>query len=144
MRRWYAAALSRITAETEEYDSGWQLLGRLAEDRPADLVVASRWLPGLTGPQVLAILRTAGARIPFVLVAPFCDSSVRALVRKVPYAALIDDPLDAVGLAEHAARLLSFHPAERARERQLRSARALRAHARRGPGSGRLKRTGSF
>src|SRR5690606_12324078 len=120
----------------EECESGLQLITRLAEDRPYDLVVASKWLPGISGAQILAILRTAGARVPFVLVAPFCDGSVRALVDKLPDAVLVDDPLDAVQLADAAAALLSACPAERRTERQLRAARVLRAHrARRAGGS---------
>jgi DNA-binding NtrC family response regulator len=131
MRRWYAAALSRLTSEVEECESGWQLLHRLAEDRPYDLVVASKWLPGIGGAQILAMLRTAEAPVPFILVAPFSGGSVRALVRKVAAAALVDDPLDAVRLAEAAERLLTSWPAERRPERQRGStARLLRAHAR--------------
>src|SRR6187401_832308 len=98
MRQWYRAALSRVASEVEECENGWQLLNRLAEDRPYDLVVASKWLPGLSGTQILAMLRTAEAAAPYILVAPFSGGSVRALVDKVPGAALIDDPLDAVRL----------------------------------------------
>ena len=130
MRRWYAAALSRVASEVEECESGWQLLHRLAEDRPYDLVVASKWLPGLGGAQILAMLRTAEAAVPFILVAPFTGGSVRALVRKVAGAALVDDPLDAVQLAEAAQRLLASWPADRQLERQRGTARVLRAHAR--------------
>ncbi len=131
MRRWYAAALSRVASEVEECDTGWQLLHRLAEDRPYDLVVASKWLPGLGGAQILAMLRTADAVVPFILVAPFSGGSLRALVRKVAGAALVDDPLDAVQLAEAAQRLLTSWPADHQPERQRgRSARVLRAQAR--------------
>ena len=131
MRRWYAAALSRLVSEVEECESGWQLLSRLAEDRPYELVVASKWLPGLGGAQILAMLRTAEAPVPYILVAPFSGGSVRALVRKVTGAALVDDPLDAVQLAEAAERLLVAWPADRVPERQRGStARVLRAQAR--------------
>jgi DNA-binding NtrC family response regulator len=131
MRRWYAAALSRLTSDVEECENGWQLLNRLAEDRPYDLVVASKWLPGLSGAQILAMLRTAEAPVPYILVAPFSGGSVRALVRKVAGAALVDDPLDAVQLAEAAERLLTSWPAHRRPERERAStARVLRAHAR--------------
>lgn len=129
MRRWYAAALSRLASEVEEFENGWQLLNRLADDAPYDLVVASKWLPGIGGAQILAMLRTAEAAVPFVLVAPFSGGSIRSLVAKVPGSALVDDPLNAVQLAEAAERLLT-RPVDRSPERHRGAARALRAHAR--------------
>lgn len=129
MRRFYAAALSRLASEVEEFENGWQLLNRLADDAPYDLVVASKWLPGLGGAQILAMLRTAEAAVPFVLVAPFSGGSIRSLVAKVPGSALVDDPLDAVQLAEAAERLLT-RPVDKRPERHSGAARALRAHAR--------------
>jgi DNA-binding NtrC family response regulator len=142
MRRWYAAALSRVASEVEECENGWQLLNRLADDAPYDLVVASKWLPGLGGAQILAMLRTAEAAAPFILVAPFSGGSVRALVRKVPGAALVEDPLDAVRLAEEAEALLSAWPAERRPDSQRGTARVLRAHARARRASARPGRVG--
>ncbi len=129
MRRWYAAALSRVASQVEECENGWELLDRLSDDAPYDLVVASKWLPGLGGAQILAMLRTAEAVVPFILVAPFSGGSIRALVGKVPGAALVDDPLDAVQLAEAAERLLT-RPVDPRPERRSGAARALRAHAR--------------
>src|SRR4030095_257070 len=70
MRRWYAAALSRLAHDIEECEDGWQLLNRLAEDHPYDLVVASKWLPGFSGAQVVGMLRAPEARGPVVLVTP--------------------------------------------------------------------------
>ena len=130
MRQWYAAALSRLATEVEECENGWQLLDRLADDRPYDLVVASKWLPGLGGAEILAMLRTAEAPAPYILVAPFSGGSVRALVDKVASAALIDDPLDAVRLAEEAERMLGAWPVDRRPELQRGTARVLRAQAR--------------
>jgi CheY-like chemotaxis protein len=110
LRRWYAAALQRLATHVDECDTGWDLLFRLAEDRACDLVVASRTLPGLSGAQVLAMLRAANAHVPFVLVAPFCDRGVRSLVGKLPSAALVEDSLDAVRLAEAAEALVTSSP----------------------------------
>ncbi len=127
MRRWYAAALRRVAHHFEDYENGWELLLRLAEDRPYDLVVASRSLSGLSGVQILAMLRTAGAHVPFVLVAPFCDGGVRSLVGRLPNAALIEDSLDAVRLAEAAEVLITSSPALEAQAAKVRRAIALRA-----------------
>jgi DNA-binding NtrC family response regulator len=125
MRRWYAAALQRITQTIQECESGWDLLLRLGEDRPCDLVVASRSLPGLSGAQVLSMLRAADAQVPFVLVAPFCDGSVRSMVGKLPNAVLVEDSLDAVRLAEAAEALMASSPAREARAEKVRRAVAL-------------------
>ena len=130
MRRWYAAALRRTASDIGECESGWELLYRMAEGRPSDLVVASKTLPGLGGAQVLAMLRTADALVPFVLVAPFCDTSTRALVDKLPNAALVEDSLDAVHLVEVAEGLLRSSPARPASQEQVRRAVASCARGR--------------
>lgn len=127
MRHWYAAALQRVAHQVEEFENGWELLSRLSDDRPYDLVVASRSLPGVGGVQILAMLRAAGAHVPFVLVAPFCDGGVRARVARMSSAALIEDSLDAVRLADTAAELITSNPAWEAQAEKVRSAVALRA-----------------
>jgi DNA-binding response OmpR family regulator len=137
MRRWYAAALQRIVQEFDECETGWELLFQLSADRPCDLVVASRTLPGIGGAQVLAMLRTADAQVPFVLVAPFCDSSVRALVARLPDAALVEDSLDGVRLAEAAEALLTSNPLREPSAEKVRRAMALRAKGR-GPRRSRI------
>lgn len=135
MRRWYASALQRIAYEFDGCESGWDLLFKLAENRPCDLVVASRSLPGLSGAQVLAMLRTADSQVPFVLVAPFCDGGVRSLVARLRNAVLVEDSLDGVGLAETAeALLVKAGPPrqgspEKVRRAALLCARAGRLHA---------------
>ncbi len=131
MRRWYAAALRRIAPEVEGCGSGWELLFNLAQDRPCDLVVASRSLPGLSGAQVLAMLRTADAQVPFVLVAPFCDGGTRSLIEKLPNAALVEDSLDAVRLAEAAEALITSSPPRQASPERVRRAVARHARAQR-------------
>jgi response regulator RpfG family c-di-GMP phosphodiesterase len=130
MRRWYAAALQKIAYGIEECDSGWDLLLRLAEDRPCDIVVASRMLPGLGGAQILSMLRAADVHVPFVLVAPFCDGGIRSLVNRLPDAALIEDSLDAVRLADVAAALVTSGPSREADSEKVRRAIALRTRAR--------------
>jgi DNA-binding NtrC family response regulator len=127
MRRWYAAALQRTVDGIDECESGWELLYRLSLESPCGLVVASRSLRGFSGSQVLAMLRAASADVPFVLVAPFCDGSVRSLVARLPNAALIEDSLDAVHLAETAAALLTSSPRREPRTDEVR--RALASYA---------------
>ncbi len=130
MRPWYAAALRNIAQNVEECESGWDLLLRLAEDRPCDLVVASRSLPGLNGAQVLSMLRAADAQVPFILVAPICDAGLRSLVGKLPRAVLVEDSLDAVRLAEAAEALVGSSPPRKLRAEKVRRAVASCARAR--------------
>lgn len=122
MRRWYAAGLQKIATQFEECESGWELLFRLSQESPCDLVVASKALRGVSGVQALAMLRAADSQVPFVLVAPFCDGSLRALVAKLANAALIEDSLDTVRLAETAEALLTKSPRREARPDKVRRA----------------------
>lgn len=126
MRRWYSAALRRVTDDVTECESGWELLLQLSHEPACDLVVASKSLSGLNGDRLLAKLRAADVQVPFVLVAPFSDSGLRALISKVPSAALVEDPLDSVRLAEAAETLLASRPRE-VRPDQVRRAMALYA-----------------
>jgi DNA-binding response OmpR family regulator len=110
LRRWYIAALRRIASDVVECESGWDVLLQLSQEPSCDLVVASKSLPGLDGARVLSLLRAADVQVPFVLVAPFSDGAVRALVSKVPGATLIDDALDSVRLSDAAEALLASRP----------------------------------
>lgn len=126
LRRWYSAALKRTASDVDECGGGWDLLLHLCEEPTYDLVVASKNLPDIGGARLLTLLRAAGVEVPFVLVAPFSDSGVRALVGKVGGAALVEDPLDSVQLADAADALLTERPRE-ARPDQVRRALAVLA-----------------
>ena len=107
MRRWQAAALARLSRHVDECENGWDVLERLWQQGPPDLVLVSKWLPGVSGAQILALLQRAGAELPFVLVAPFCDAALRALVDSSPFVALVEDPLDGVEMARAAETVLA-------------------------------------
>jgi CheY-like chemotaxis protein len=103
-RTWLRTALHRLgeiheTAETSE------LLACLAEEGPFDLVVCPRSLGGQSGEQILAMARTAGLRTPFLLIAPFANPRLRAQVRRLGRAAVLDDPLDLARLLDLAEEL---------------------------------------
>ena len=63
-------------------------------------IVCDSRLPDYQGPQLLAALRTAGDNTPFVLCAPFCRDSVRAMVTRAGNATVIEDEMDARRLIE--------------------------------------------
>lgn len=125
MRRWQAAALARLSRHVEECEDGWDVLQRLWQVGPPDLVVVSKWLPGVSGAQILALLRRAGAELPFVLVAPFCNGALRALVDSSPFVALVEDPLDGVEMARAAETVLAAAEAAKAAD-AARAAEAAR------------------
>lgn len=103
-RTWLRAALSRL-GEIHETAESSELLARLAEEGPFDLVVCPRSLGGQGGEQILAMARTAGARTPFLLIAPFASASLRAQVRRLGRASVLDDPLDLARLLDLAEEL---------------------------------------
>ncbi len=94
MRRWLQMVVAPLGGTVIEASDGVELLDIVGEYGPLDVVVANRVLPILSGEQVLTMMRTAGDETPYILIAPFCRESVRALVRKLGRAALVDDPLD--------------------------------------------------
>jgi DNA-binding NarL/FixJ family response regulator len=135
MRHWIGAALAPLSPMIQEVGNGWQLMWHLAEEGPYHLVVAEARLGGVSGAQALAMSRTAGLSTPFLLIAPFCKDSVRALVARVGVAAVIEDALDANSVLRTARDLLAGRPVERglaaarsrlARRRPLRAARVRR------------------
>ncbi|HUH03199.1 MAG TPA: response regulator [Kofleriaceae bacterium] len=104
-RGWLGRALSRIGQRVIEVGSGIDALETLA-DTPIDLVIASARLDDVPGHHLLAMMRAAGSEVPLVLIHPFPSDSVRALVRRVPPAALVEDWTDTTMLRSVAARLL--------------------------------------
>jgi DNA-binding response OmpR family regulator len=98
MRRWLRMGVASRGDTVLEVGDGAELLELLADGGRFEVVVASCALPVVHGEQVLAMLRTVGDRTPFILIAPFCRESVRALVGKLGRAAVVEDPLDGVEL----------------------------------------------
>ena len=98
MRRWLQMAIAPLGGAVMEASDGVELLDIVGEVGPLDVVVANRVLPMISGEQVLTMMRTAGDHTPFILIAPFCRESVRALVHNLGCAALVDDPLDGAEL----------------------------------------------
>ena len=95
MRGWLRHALGRSGAQAEWASNGVELLGRLADDGPFDLVVTDLRMPTITGLQVLAMARTAGLRTPFLVVTAFADDAVRAAVARLGPAVIAAKPLAA-------------------------------------------------
>ncbi len=107
MRRWLLMGVAPLGGTVLEASDGVELLYLAGEHGPFDLVIANRTLPAISGEQVLTMMRTAGDRSPFMLIAPFCRRSVRALVDKLGRATLVDDPLGGAELLRAARNLIN-------------------------------------
>lgn len=105
VRSWIRSAIGRSAGEVTEVEQGWQVFDLLA-DRPFDLVIATAHLLDPHGLHVLASLRTAGCPVPFLLIQPFCSMAMRARVRRLAPAEIIDDWTDARELRAAAHRML--------------------------------------
>jgi CheY-like chemotaxis protein len=92
MRRVLRAMLRSTGAEIEEASSGTDLLGHLQQDAPFDLVITDLRMPAPSGLQVMMMVRGAGNETPFILITAFGDESVRAAVKEIPKALLLDKP----------------------------------------------------
>ena len=107
MGSWYRMAFSPFGAQIDEAGDGAELLDLIADHGPYDVIVCGQSLASITGVQVLTMIRTAEDQTPFLLVAPFCRKSVRASVRKLGNAAVIEDPLEATELTRVAKELVN-------------------------------------
>jgi DNA-binding response OmpR family regulator len=76
------------------------------EKADAFLVVADVHMPGLTGLDVLAILRCAGRQTPVILITAFGDSDTCAEALELGAAAVLDKPFDLDQLLSEARRAL--------------------------------------
>ena len=100
-RQLLASVLAADGYEVVEATDGVSLLAKIesflaARDAPADsfLVVADVRMPGLSGLDVLAILRCANWRTPVILITAFGDEATHAEGRELGAAAVFDKPFD--------------------------------------------------
>jgi CheY-like chemotaxis protein len=132
MRGWLGMAVSRAVpwrhVDVTTVAGGADLLERLGEDAPYDLVVANCDLPDVGGGEVLAMARTAGLDVPFLLLSHLPTQRLQALVQRVPHATLLDDPLDAARITATARRMLDHNSSlvTVPRQRQLIASRRSR------------------
>lgn len=101
LRRLIAAVLRDAGYEVVEAQDGVQLLEQierqLAGQRARSdsfVVVTDVNMPGLTGLDVLAILRCAFARTPVVLITAFGDAETRSEARDLGAVTVLDKPFD--------------------------------------------------
>jgi DNA-binding response OmpR family regulator len=81
MRRWLVMVLRRRAASIASVASGWELLSLLGDEPDCDLVISDVRMPLPGGLHTLAMVRTAGVAIPFLLITAFADDQLREAAR---------------------------------------------------------------
>ena len=110
LRRLIATVLGEAGYEVIEAQDGNQLLAqieRLLAARRTFVIVSDVNMPGLTGLDVLAILRCALAHTPVVLITAFGDAETHSEARELGAVTVLDKPFDVDALraaVERAAR----------------------------------------
>ncbi len=75
--------------------SGAELLARLGEGEPYDLVITDMLMPWLTGLQVASSVREAGLDVPVILITGASDDSLEGRVDSLERAGLLREPFGA-------------------------------------------------
>jgi CheY-like chemotaxis protein len=98
LRRLIVTVLADAGYEVIEAGDGVELLDHieqlLAGPRESFVIVTDVNMPGLTGLDVLAILRCASARTPVVLITAFGDAETHAEARELGAVTVLDKPFD--------------------------------------------------
>ncbi len=115
-----AEALRDLGAEVTRADNGVELIERLAQDRPFDLIVTDISMPWMSGLQAMHSARAAGLETAVVVMTALKDDALVEKVRALgENAALLRKPFDLAELEDLVAKLLSRLRAEARIEREL-------------------------
>lgn len=88
-------------------ECGAEMVERLAEDGPFDLIVADVRMPWMNGLQAAIAARNAGLRMPIILISALDDARVATQVRALgPATVLLKKPFRLAELEATVARLL--------------------------------------
>jgi DNA-binding response OmpR family regulator len=110
MQNWLHTVLARMGASVRLASSGWELLSLLSDDAFAvDLVISDVRMPLPGGFDALAMARTAGVTVPFVLITAFADDRLRDAARGLD-ASVLDKPFLALELETRIRELLEPRP----------------------------------
>ncbi len=105
MQRWLNTVLVHMGASVRLVSSGWELLTQLAENDAVDLVISDVRMPIPGGIEALAMARTAGITVPFLLITAFADDRLREAARGLR-ARVLDKPFLANDLRVQIQQLL--------------------------------------
>lgn len=113
LRHLLATALRRDGHHVTEARSGIELLDWIAAELDEqgsldrfDLIISDIRLPGFSGLDMLASLRTAECPVPVVLITAFGDEATHAQALRLGAAALFDKPFDVADLRTAVSRMI--------------------------------------
>jgi two-component system, LuxR family, response regulator FixJ len=87
------ALLESMGIEVSDYASARDFLVRL-DDGPAGCVLLDLHMPGMTGLELLDLLRARGVRIPVVAISGRSDGALKERVLRAGARALLEKPVD--------------------------------------------------
>ena len=103
-----AEGLTHLGADVTRASTGAELIDRLAENGPFDLVVTDIAMPWMTGLRAIHAARTAGVGTPVIVMTALRDEGLSAQVEALGgNAVLLKKPFDLAALESIAARLLA-------------------------------------
>jgi CheY-like chemotaxis protein len=98
--------LTDAGAEVASVQTGAELLARLGEGEPYDLVIADMLMPWITGLQVTSSVRDAGLNVPVLLITGAADATLEERVDSLERTVLLRKPFDSDQLRAAIATLL--------------------------------------
>lgn len=101
-----AEALTRLGADVVQAANGAQLIERLADQGPFDLVVTDIAMPWMTGVRAMRAARTAGLGMPLIVMTALRDENIAADAKSLG-ATLLRKPFGLAELESAAAKLLA-------------------------------------
>jgi CheY-like chemotaxis protein len=103
-----AEALGRLDAEVVRAGTGAELIDRLADSGPFDLVVTDVAMPWMTGIRAMRAARTAGLGMSLIVITALRDRTIPAEVKALGRnAVLLHKPFEIRELESVASRLLA-------------------------------------
>lgn len=106
MRQWLKELLGIAGASLREAASGLEALTLLANENPFDLVVTDVCMPTPSGVQLVAMARTAGYTVPFLIMTAFPSDKIMTTVNGIDGAFLLHKPFGPGELFEAMAGLM--------------------------------------
>ncbi len=120
LRKLLGRKLRRLGCEVIEARNGIHLAELVFElaveplpddTEPASLVITDHRMPGRTGLEVLALLRTVNWDTPVIFITGFGDAVTHAEAHRLGASAVLDKPCDLDALAKVACGLIGLGPA---------------------------------
>lgn len=102
-----AETLVRLGADVVRASTGAELIERLAEYGPFDLVVTDVAMPWMTGLQAMHAARTVGLSTSVIVMTALRDPQIHARVKALGKTALLQKPFDLAALESAVSKMLS-------------------------------------